>query len=148
MLALVAALMCGAGGSALATSIKPKAGCWGLCGGDGSAGAKFYFEKGKVVGFTYGDKCLGVLEPYALDSEVTLDVPSTENVKLPVGNGAFSFKGKAYRLTAEATSSAPAAFAPIEIELKGRFLSPTKASASLSFAHGSCGKKHLTITYL
>jgi len=130
---------------------KPKNGCWGRCGGDqGPVGGYFVVAGGHVTEFGDGDQCLG--KSNGIDDVLTFSEYMTggtvKQIKLPIKNDRFSFKGDAWRTATGAASESGGAettYVPTHVELSGKFVSATKALVTLTIHDAACGTKHLTI---
>jgi hypothetical protein len=121
--------------AASASGVKPVPNaCWGTCGGDsGPVGGYFTTTKtGAVATFSISEKCLGIVKGF----EDHILIPVT----LRVNDGSFAFTGMAQKWADGAIGPAP-----LQVSLKGKFVSSKEATVSITFKSGSCGTQAATI---
>ncbi len=143
-----ALIACALAVPALAGPTPPPAtgGCWGTCGGqNGPVDGFFFLAKSggdyRLKEFTVSEACLGREE----DSNAPLSlygIPTmTAKRSGKTGLFEFSYRGRAQRPVP------PQGSASLEVELKGAFVSATKAKVSLQMEYGNCGTDQLTIRH-
>lgn len=109
-----------------ALAAKPKAGCWGYCGGPLTPSTPFFMVARNHVEF-FGD-----------DPACLRGTGIAISKKLPISRaGRFSFTGRARRSNASQ--------APVHVVLAGRFTAATKAKVTLTVGYKRCGTGHFTV---